>query len=251
MELGTWIWWAIIFLVILLFVILLIATWSNQDAWLSKAKEIMQRLRVETQHGRPPPRQRGVFWDEENLQRERTMSANDSDDDLPEASIEEIEEVDEILGTRGTRTYRDPEGNDVDIYSGPLSRNHRNIPETIIINHLSKLFGVQFVSMTPVFLTNPETGRLLELDAYYPNPLPNNPNIRLAVEYQGEQHSERFHVFNRDSTAWVKQLRRDQFKREMCAAVGVLLIEVPSLPYDEIEDYLDRRLDELSVKVGN
>jgi hypothetical protein len=254
MDFGAWIWWAIIFLVILLFVILLIATWSNQDGWLGKAKEIMHRLRVETQQGRPPPRERGVFWDEEHLRRERTMSADSSDDtvsessdgDLPETSIEEI---DEVLGTRGTKTPRKEKKEEVDIYTGPLSNHPSNIPETIIINHLSRLFGVQFVSMTPRFLTNPETGRLLELDAYYPEPLPDNPNIRLAVEYQGEQHSERFHVFNRDSVAWVKQLRRDQFKREMCAAMGVLLIEVPSIPYDEIEDYLDRRLEELSVVV--
>jgi hypothetical protein len=240
MELGAWLWWAIIILIILLFVILLLATWSNQDTWLPKAQEIMQRLRAETQRGRPPPRERGVFWDEENLRRERQSSAysTDDEDDLPEASIEELDSDSDS-----------PNRDSIDIYSGPVSTQPSNVPEKIIISHLSRIFGVKFVSMTPLFLKNPETGRLLELDAYYPKPLPYNHDIRLAAEYQGEQHSERFHVFNRDSNAWVQQLRRDQFKREMCAKVGVLLIEVPKMPYNDIESYLDQRLEELSVGI--
>ena len=57
-------------------------------------------------------------------------------------------------------------------------------------------------------LTNPETGKPLELDIYF-------PTIKLAFEFQGIQHK-------RDED----QRDRDKIKRRICKGLGITVIEV-------------------------
>lgn len=60
----------------------------------------------------------------------------------------------------------------------------------------------------------------LELDGY-------NEELRLAFEYQGEQHVRFIPFFHRSEAAWIKQQERDKKKRELCKQNGTRLIEVP------------------------
>ncbi len=55
----------------------------------------------------------------------------------------------------------------------------------------------------------------MELDIFF-------PSLSLAVEYQGEYHYRDSYL---SSSEAVK--RRDQHKREYCAAYGITLIEIP------------------------
>jgi len=59
----------------------------------------------------------------------------------------------------------------------------------------------------PIWLENPETGRNLELDIYY-------PNLKLAVEFNGSQH------------LLLLQRRKDHFKKYQCTKLGILLLSV-------------------------
>lgn len=59
----------------------------------------------------------------------------------------------------------------------------------------------------PDWLRNPNTGRNLELDIYY-------PDLGLAVEFQGFQH----HL--------LLQRRKDYFKTQECSKIGILLLSV-------------------------
>ena len=59
----------------------------------------------------------------------------------------------------------------------------------------------------PDWLKNPETGRNLELDIYY-------PELKLAVEFNGSQHK------------FLLQRRKDWFKNKQCSERGILMLSV-------------------------
>ena len=85
---------------------------------------------------------------------------------------------------------------------------------------LEKIFNRPFSKIRPSFLKNPFTGRNLEIDCY-------NEELKLGLEFQGRQHYYYTPHFHRTENDFVKQVQRDQMKREMCRKNGVTLIEVP------------------------
>lgn len=70
------------------------------------------------------------------------------------------------------------------------------------------------------FLTNPETGRILELDGY-------NDELKIAFEYNGRQHYDWPNYTNQTVEEFLNQKRRDLFKHEQCNKNGVYLITIP------------------------
>jgi hypothetical protein len=98
---------------------------------------------------------------------------------------------------------------------------------------LEELYGVPFVRQArPDFLRNPETGRNCELDCY-------NERLGLALEYNGEQHYRYPNIYHRSQEDFIKQVRRDRFKLEMCDANNVYLITVPyNVPTSRIRDFI-------------
>lgn len=101
---------------------------------------------------------------------------------------------------------------------------------------MEEIYGVEFKSVRPTWLRNPETGCNLELDCY-------NEDLRLAVEYNGEQHYNWPNYTNQSFEQFIKQARRDIFKREMCDRRGVYLISVPYLiPISKIKEYIWKHL---------
>lgn len=105
--------------------------------------------------------------------------------------------------------------------------------EQIACQAASQIYGVPFTSIRPDFLKNPETNRPLEIDCY-------NHDLKIGIEYNGEQHYVFPNGFHRRYDEFEKQLRRDQFKVEMCDRLGIYLITVPyTVPHDRIKDYID------------
>ena len=103
---------------------------------------------------------------------------------------------------------------------------------------LQSLFKKPFPSQRPDFLRNPVTGGNfnLELDCY-------NPNLRLAVEYNGIQHYKYTPYFHRSKDHFMNQKYRDDMKRRMCKENGILLIEVPyTIKLEMIKEFLVREL---------
>lgn len=97
---------------------------------------------------------------------------------------------------------------------------------------IQKIYGKTFASERPDFLKSPLTNKNLELDCY-------NPELRIALEYNGQQHYtyvQRFHKSKRDFYA---QVHRDDWKRKRCRELGIRLIEVPYwVPEGQLEEYI-------------
>lgn len=125
--------------------------------------------------------------------------------------------------------YPVPEGYRVNKFP---SRGERKCRET-----LESIYGVPFVTVRPNWLKN-ITGYNLELDCY-------NEELKIAVEYNGEQHYV-WPNFTRCSLAEFQDLRaRDELKRELCDRNGIYLITVPyKVAHNKISDYIVSRLPE-------
>src|SRR3989344_3574287 len=86
---------------------------------------------------------------------------------------------------------------------------------------IEKIFNKPFPKARPDFLKNEVNGgHNLELDCY-------NPELRLAVEYQGRQHYEYIPHFHKNYEAFLNQKYRDDMKRRMCTERGITIIELP------------------------
>jgi hypothetical protein len=110
--------------------------------------------------------------------------------------------------------------------------------EKICCRTMEKIYGVSFNSVWPNWLVNPETKRKLELDCY-------NSDLKLAVEYNGEQHYKWPNFTGQTYEEFINQVRRDDLKRELCDAHGVYLITVPyKVSHDNIPRYIVSQLPE-------
>lgn len=101
---------------------------------------------------------------------------------------------------------------------------------------LENIFKQPFVKVRPDFLKNDVTGYNLELDLY-------NPNLKLAVEINGDQHYKFIPFFHRNKDAFTKQRYRDEMKKWKCEQAGLTLIDVPySVGEKGLKPYLVKRL---------
>jgi hypothetical protein len=110
---------------------------------------------------------------------------------------------------------------------------------------LQYIFKVPFDKARPDFLRNPVTGGRynLELDCF-------DASLRLAVEYNGQQHYKYLPFFHRTKDAFYNQGYRDEIKRRMCKDNGVNLIEVPyTVKLPDIKWYIENELRKLGYKV--
>lgn len=79
----------------------------------------------------------------------------------------------------------------------------------------------QWHNYRPDWLRNPETGRNLEIDIYF-------PDIKVGIEVQGVQHGRPIKGLQRDFAAFEKQQRHDMAKLELCKQQGVTLYSLTS-----------------------
>ncbi len=81
----------------------------------------------------------------------------------------------------------------------------------------------EFKKVRPAFLKNPKTKRNLELDLY-------NEDLKLAIEFNGQQHYEFVPRFHGNQKRYRDQIYRDDLKMKLCKKEGIYLIVVR---YDE------------------
>ena len=101
---------------------------------------------------------------------------------------------------------------------------------------IQKIYSKPFPSVRPDFLCSPMTKKNLELDCY-------NKELRIALEYNGQQHYTFTPHFHKSKKNFYSQVHRDDWKRKRCRELGIRLIEVPYwvTPID-LEDYIIREL---------
>lgn len=128
---------------------------------------------------------------------------------------------------------------------GDVRRKRRHSGEKKVYKHqekcreiFEKLLGVKFNTARPDFLRNPVTGKNLELDGY-------NEKLKLAFEYDGEQHSKYNSYFHRNGTKeFVYQNKKDTFKDLKCKEHKVVLIRIPHfVAYHDLERYIREQLN--------
>lgn len=107
---------------------------------------------------------------------------------------------------------------------------------------LEKYFNKPFPKARPDLLRNPVTGgsHNLELDCY-------NPELKLAVEYNGIQHYKYSPYFHKNYEAFKNGQYRDYMKKQMCKENGIILIDVPyTVKTEHIKDFLIEKLKKLN-----
>lgn len=114
--------------------------------------------------------------------------------------------------------------------------------ERICCQTLEKIYGLPFTTQRPDWLRNPETGEKLELDCY-------NDDLKIAVEYNGEQHYKWPNFTNQTYQQFINQVRRDMYKLSTCDKNNIYLIVVPyNVPHDQISSYIMNHLPETIQK---
>jgi hypothetical protein len=120
----------------------------------------------------------------------------------------------------------------------PITESHvkDSKGEIICRQVLERIYGKPFKKARPRWLNNSVTNNSLELDCF-------NEELRLAVEYQGEQHYKFNKFFHRSHDAFLNGKYRDEMKRRICKERGITLIEIPYwIKPDNIEAYLRGQL---------
>lgn len=106
---------------------------------------------------------------------------------------------------------------------------------------LQDIFKKPFNSSRPDFLRNPVTGNNfnLELDCY-------EPSLRLACEYNGQQHYKYVPYFHKNRESFYNQKYRDELKERMCRDNNIHLISVPyTIKINNIEEYIVHNLKKI------
>lgn len=107
---------------------------------------------------------------------------------------------------------------------------------------LEKILKKPFTKARPDFLRNEVTGGVynMELDCY-------NSDLKIAVEYHGQQHYKFVPYFHKNRDRFMHQRYRDVLKRKLCEENGITLIEVPyTVNVNDIESFLRKKLVEIA-----
>lgn len=128
--------------------------------------------------------------------------------------------------------------------SSPLARSwcqkcskSMNISEVICRSILETAYQKSFFSQYPGDWLRNERGRKMQLDGYC-------PDINLAFEYQGQQHSHHVGKFGVDQN--LSQRQRDDFlKLRLCKEHQVRLVQIPHFPTVNLS------LEEIVSHIGN
>lgn len=135
-------------------------------------------------------------------------------------------------------------------HTPPPTKIRRSRPPTVSKGEeecrrvLQYLFNKPFNKDRPDFLRNPVTGGdfNLELDCF-------DPELKIAVEYNGIQHYKFIPFFHKNKEAFLNQKYRDDMKRRICRENNILLIEVPyEIKLEDIKKYIENELTQNGVK---
>lgn len=122
-----------------------------------------------------------------------------------------------------------------------IEKERESHGETECRKVLETIFGKPFKKHRPDFLKNPITSTgtrsvNLELDCF-------NPELRLAVEYNGAQHYKYIPYFHRNYDCFKGQQYRDYIKKDLCQKNHITLITVPyTVKIHQIKGFLLEKL---------
>ena len=110
--------------------------------------------------------------------------------------------------------------------------------EAICCKIIEEIYQKPFHKIRPNFLKNPLTGYNLELDCY-------NDELKIAIEYQGEQHYKHPNYTGQTFQQFIYQVQKDKYKVDACDRNGVYLITVPyNVPDCMLRKYIEYYLPE-------
>lgn len=112
--------------------------------------------------------------------------------------------------------------------------------EDICREIFEELLNEEFPSCRPDWLKNPNTNRNLELDGYC-------EKLKLAFEYDGEQHFVYPNSFHKSKKEFVDQRKRDDLKERICKIKRIYLIRIPWYVKD-LEQYIRDELSLLKIQ---
>jgi hypothetical protein len=96
--------------------------------------------------------------------------------------------------------------------------------------------GKPFPKARPSFMQNVVSGQNLELDCY-------NDELKIAIEYNGEQHYKYVPHFHSSKDAFYNMKYRDEMKTRLCEQNGIKLVIVPyTVKLNDIENFLREAL---------
>lgn len=122
------------------------------------------------------------------------------------------------------------------LQSKPAKSPRVNKTEEMCRKIIEKIYNKKFPSVRPDWLKSPKTKKNLELDCY-------NKDLKIALEYNGQQHYRFTPHFHKTKTKFFSQVHRDDWKRKKCLEKGIRLIEIPYwvTPMD-LEQYIIKEL---------
>jgi len=114
---------------------------------------------------------------------------------------------------------------------------------------IERIYGEKFPTVRPKWLKNPATRRNLELDCYCHrlHIEGREKPIRLALEYDGSQHTKMTSYHGGDKRKLLNQMKRDKYKELKCKKLGITLIRVPYWAKGDLEGFITRKLDEIGI----
>ncbi len=98
-----------------------------------------------------------------------------------------------------------------------------------------KIFNKKFPTIRHKGIRNPKTNSPLELDGY-------NEELKLAFEYDGQQHYKLKFKFKMTIGDLEKTQYRDQVKTQRCKELGITLIRIPYWEKDNLEEFIKSEL---------
>lgn len=148
----------------------------------------------------------------------------------------------EMMWTLFNKKYKD--SNDIE-YKDPTDSNYiepkkkvsfESKGETECRKAIESITGQPFPRSRPSFLHNKISGHNLELDCF-------NDDLKLAVEYNGEQHYKYIPYFHSSKDSFYNIKYRDEMKKQLCDQAGIKLIIVPyTVKINNIESYIASKL---------
>lgn len=97
--------------------------------------------------------------------------------------------------------------------------NEKNRSEQCARQIIEDIYNKLFPNIRPHFLKNPDTNKNLELDMY-------NEELKLAFEYNGEQHYKPIEYFGGEKE-FHKRQKLDILKKELCEKNNIKLVIIP------------------------
>lgn len=124
------------------------------------------------------------------------------------------------------------------------SKCNINISEKICHAYFEYIFSKKFIKIRPDWL-KVDNGYNLELDGF-------NDDLNLAFEYSGQQHYKFNNYFHKTNEDFLKQVKYDNIKKNICIKKNIILIVIPyTVTYDNMQKFITSECKKYGIIVPN